>query len=109
MSDRLTAGRLARGAEVRTVAADVRSRRRSLRAALTSGRQRLKPLVGAPPWWMRTAEVGKLLSLAPEVDEQTAEAILDRAGVPAEATFSKLSLRQRTALIEELNRIGGGA
>lgn len=86
---------------------EVRRKRTALKHDLKHGRVALTDVLTNIPSWLEGARVYAFILAVPHVGEQSADAILFRAGVPFPWRFRQLTDRQREALIERLNGENG--
>jgi hypothetical protein len=82
----------------------VRTQRAQLKADLKRGALSLAVLVSDPPEVLAAAKVAELLRALPGYGPAKAARLLERCHVSPRKTFSGLTVRQREALIEALNK-----
>lgn len=92
------------------IANEVRSRRSRLKAEIAAGHRRVQPLIGSPPWWLRTARVTELLAAVPQLGPATIRRrILGPLQIPEGRQLGRMRLSERLALIACLDARESGA
>lgn len=99
--------RAARGREARDFALEVRRQRARLRARIEGGEETLQQIVRDTPRWMRSCRLVDVLPWVPGVGSVGVDQVLDATGIDPWAELGRLSVRERLALIEQLDARSG--
>lgn len=87
------------------MANDVRSKRSKLRASIECGDVPLQETIAQPEWWMRRAELGRVLLWVPGMGGVTAGALLRSLDLDPRRSLGSLTVKDRLALIRELDEL----